>query len=101
MVDELIWSPESEEDFLNILNYLISDWNVKIASDFVKDIEYHIEKIHNNPQSYPIIYKQEQVRKCVVTKHNSLVYNLLDNKIFILRVFDTRQNPNKLKFPKQ
>ncbi|OAQ39658.1 hypothetical protein A5893_08725 [Pedobacter psychrophilus] len=101
MYNEIIWSPESKEDLSNLLDYLISEWNLNIAEDFVQDLNYHINKIQNNPKLYPIIYKNNGIRQCVITKHNSLLYNMMDKDIFILRVFDTRQNPNKLKFPKQ
>jgi plasmid stabilization system protein ParE len=84
-----------------LLNYLISDWGLKVAKDYAEDLEYQIERIKNNPKIYPIISKKESFRRCVITKHNSLIYNFTEEAIFIFRVFDTRQNPNKLKFPKK
>ncbi|MEO5909588.1 MAG: type II toxin-antitoxin system RelE/ParE family toxin [Pelobium sp.] len=100
MIDEVIWSPESEDDLSIIITFLLTEWNFNIANSFIKELDYHVNKIFFNPQLYPIIYKPEQFRKCVVTKHNSLIYNVIDDKLYILRVFDTRQDPIKLKFNK-
>ncbi|MFC5285246.1 type II toxin-antitoxin system RelE/ParE family toxin [Pedobacter alpinus] len=98
MTNEVIWSPESEIDLSIILDYLISDWNLEIATKFLKEIEYHINTISKNPKLYPIIYKPLKFRQCVITKHNSLIYFYKEEKLYVVRVFDTRQNPNKLKF---
>ena len=96
----IVWSPESEDDFSNILNYLILKWSLKISNNFIEDINNSIDKISKNPLSYSVSYEPEQIRSCFVSKHNTIHYNLFKDKILILRVFDTRQNPNKLIFPK-
>jgi len=98
MVKEVIWSPESEHDLAVIINYLITEWSLEIARNFLKDIEYHINNITKRPKLHPIIYKKPEFRKCVISKHNSLIYSYKVDKVYILRIFDTRQNPNKLKF---
>jgi len=38
------------------------------------------------------------VRKCVATKHNTVYFREEPNIIVILRIYDTRQNPDKLSF---
>lgn len=98
MLNSIIWSPESEEDFSDILTYLISEWNLKIAENFIKDINYSVGNISRNPHLYSIAFEPEKIRSCVISKHNTLFYTLIKDKITILRIFDTRQNPNKLKF---
>lgn len=100
MINEIIWSLESENDLSMIITFLLKEWNLNVTNNFIKELDYHIDKISSNPQLYPIIYKPDQFRKCIVTKHNSLIYNVIDNKLNILRVFDTRQDPKKLKFNK-
>ncbi len=98
MVRNIVWSPESENDLSMIINYLISEWSLEIASKFLKDTEYHVNIVSKTPKLYPIIYKKQKVRKCVISKQNSMIYSHTADTVYILRVFDTRQNPNKLKF---
>jgi len=40
----------------------------------------------------------QKVRKCLVTKQNTLFYREVERRIEILRLYDTRQDPKKLKF---
>ena len=97
MNNEVIWSPESEDDLSNIFNYLLIKWNFKIADNFINDVENKIQNIVKNPILYPIIHSELVIRRCVITKHNSIIYFQKNEIIYILRVFDNRQDPEKLK----
>ena len=98
MPKHIIWSPSSENDFGNILNYLDKNWGKKVASNFVELTENILNQISNNPRQFPIFYKRKKIRKCVITKHNSLFYRDGKINIEILRIYDTRQDPNTLTF---
>ncbi len=98
MPKQIIWSPSAENDFGNILDYLDRNWGKKVASNFVDLSENLLNHISNNPRQFPIIYKRKKVRKCVITKHNSLFYRDGKTNIEILRIYDTRQDPNTLTF---
>jgi len=94
----IIWSPLSENDFANILDYLDKNWGKKVASGFIELTENLLNQIAINPRQFPIIYKRKKVRKCVLTKHNTLFYRDGKTNIEILRIYDTRQDPNTLTF---
>lgn len=97
MHKELIWSPLADDDLNNILEYLLSNWASAVAENFIDLIDNNIERVISNPRQFPLVYKTRKYRKCVITKHNTLYYKELDNSIMILRIFDTRQSPRKLK----
>nr|WP_294893840.1 type II toxin-antitoxin system RelE/ParE family toxin [uncultured Pedobacter sp.] len=65
MARHIAWSPESENDLSMIINYLISEWNVEVASRFLKDTEYHTNIIAKRPKLYPIIYKKQGLRNAL------------------------------------
>ena len=94
----IIWSPLSENDFANILNYLDKNWGNMVATNFIDLTENIVNQISVNPRQFPICYKRKKVRKCVLTKHDTLFYRDGKSKIEILRIFDTRQDPNTLTF---
>ena len=98
MFKQVIWSPLAESDFESILEYLNKNWDHKVAANFIDLTENIIDQISNNPKQYPIIFKKKRIRKCVLTKHNSLFYRDLRSKLEILRIYDTRQNPDTLTF---
>lgn len=98
MIKQVVWSPSSSEDLEQILFYIDNKWGRKVASDFVLLIDELINQIILNPGQFPEINIELKVRKCVVTKHNTLFYRFNENRIEVLRIFDTRQDPRKLKF---
>jgi len=95
---KLIWSPLAENDFTNILEYLQLNWENKVLENFIEITDRMIRQIVLNPKQFPIINKKYKVRKCVLTKHNTLFYKISLQSIHILRIYDTRQDPRKLKF---
>ena len=64
---------------------------------FITEIETLLSNISKQPNLFPLVNKKLKVRKCVITKHNTLYYRIKENNIEIIRIFDTRQNPKKLK----
>ena len=98
MPKKIIWAPLAESDFSAILEYLNKNWDTKVASNFIDLTESVIDQISINPKQYPIIFKKKQIRKCVLTKHNSLFYRDSKPQVEILRIYDTRQDPDTLKF---
>lgn len=98
MGKNVIWSSLAENDFSKLLYYLDTEWNSSVSAKFINLLDYSINQIQNNPQLYPIIHSKLNIRRCVLTKHNSLYYRELTNAIQILRIFDSRQNPNSLLF---
>jgi len=98
MNKQIIWSPLSEKDFENILDYLKSNWDKKVVEKFIDITDQLIFQISINPKQYPIINKSKRIRKCVITKHNTLFYRDRKDFIDVLRLFDTRQDPKKLIF---
>ena len=92
------WTLSAENDFDLITDYLLDNWSASVLQKFIEITEASIQQILRFPTLFPIIYKKERVRKCVLTKQNTLYYKIKDSEIQILRIFDTRQNPSKLQF---
>ncbi len=53
--------------------------------------------IREQPESFPSSDKIKGLRKCVITKQTTLFYKFDKKQIKIVTIFDTRQNPKKLK----
>ena len=98
MPKPIIWSPLSESDFAKILEYLNKNWDEKVTNQFVDLTENILKQISINPKQFPVIHKKEKIRKCVLTKHNTLFYRDNKTQVDILRIYDTRQDPNTLTF---
>lgn len=88
----------AKEDFSGILDYLLDNWNETVAENFMETTFEAINYISIHPAHFPIINRKLKIRKCVLSRHNSLFYRDEGTTIALLRFFDTRQNPEKLKF---
>jgi plasmid stabilization system protein ParE len=98
MPKQIVWSPLAESDLSNILGYLDNNWERKVAVNFLDLTETILEQISINPKQFPLIQKRKGIRKCVITKHNTLFYRDKKLSVEILRIYDTRQDPNTLTF---
>ena len=56
-----------------------------------------IEIIRENPRAYPL-HKKENIHKCVINKHLSLYYRIVDkHRIDLLTFWNSHQNLDRLK----
>ncbi len=80
-----------------LLVYLENEWSEKSRRKFEDVLLTKIHSIRKHPEAYKESGKKTGVRQCVITKHTSLFYRIKDNEIQVITLFDTRQNPGKLK----
>jgi len=98
MSKQIVWSPLSESDFAETLNFLHEKWSHKVALQFIERTEIILNQIAANPKQFAIINKSIKVRKCVLTKHKTLYYRTTKRAIEILRIYDNRKDPQNLTF---
>jgi plasmid stabilization system protein ParE len=92
----IIWSSNALQDAEVLIVYLRENWSENIAIKYTERINSLVLAISIFPKLYPIINKKLKIRKCVISKHNSIYYLEKNDKIEILNIFDTRQHPKKL-----
>lgn len=80
-----------------ISDYLIDEWSAQSNLKFLKRLDSKIQVIQKNPKIFPQSELQTGLRKCVVTKQASLLYEIQSDSIFILTIIDTRQDQDKIK----
>jgi len=52
--------------------------------------------IKENPYLFPVTEYGQEVRRCMITKHNALYYRIINRTIEIVTIHDVRQNPDNL-----
>lgn len=95
--ENVFLSPSAKTDIENISEYLSQEWGMNVLTKFLLKVNWIINQIVINPWQYPVINSKLKIRRCVITKQNTLYYRVLSSKIEIVRIYDTRQDPNKLK----
>ena len=96
MTKTVILTPRAEKNYEHITDYVFNKWGVLATNRFMSRFQEVCALIAFRPEIYPFAHKNKQVRKCVVTKHNTVYFIERENTITILTIFDTRQNPDKL-----
>lgn len=93
----IIWSPRALENFHEVVSYLNKNWNTKVVRDFVSRTEKVIGLISEHPEIFRQITDRNPVREALITKHNLLLYQIREEQVLLLAIFDTRQHPRKKK----
>ncbi|WP_026978849.1 type II toxin-antitoxin system RelE/ParE family toxin [Flavobacterium tegetincola] len=93
---QLTFSKKSIADIRKISEYIEVKFSLRIKSVFLEKLRKNFDYIFSSPESFPLS-EYENLRKCVVTKQTSIFYKIEGiDKIYIVSVFDTRQNQNKI-----
>ena len=94
---QIIWLPSASEDIKDVISYCepISE---KVVASIILHIQASVQMLASFPEMGTIIEPDYRTRKLVVTKYNYVVvYKLERELIQIIQVFDTRQDPDKLR----
>lgn len=84
-------SSQAEVDFDKSYEFYFED-SPKVADTFFKQINLSFENIKQNPNSFPIAYKD--ARKYIVKKFPFVIYfRIADDIIQIIAIFHTSRNP--------
>lgn len=79
-----------------LLIFLEEEWSLKAKKDFLFKLDASLVNIQKLPASFPESNKIPGLRKCVVTRQTSIFYKYSDSTIYIVSLFDNRQNPKSL-----
>lgn len=79
-----------------LIEFLEEEWSEKIKQEFVIKLDNSIRIIKSQPEAFPESNLRKGLRKCVITKQTTLYYRYNSRKIFLVTLFDTRQDLNKI-----
>jgi plasmid stabilization system protein ParE len=92
---EIVFSARARLKLELLLDYLETEWSLKIKHFFIARLDKALFQIAKMPESCPMSHKKKGVYKCVVNKQTSLYYRVTSKEIEIITLFDNRQNPSK------
>ena len=98
MAKEIKWTKTAAKNFHKTVDYLIENWPEAVVSGFIIRTEEMLILLSEHPQLGEIQDADRDIRGILLTKHNKLFYRVDDRRLIVLKIFDTRQNPRKLRF---
>lgn len=99
MARKIVWQNKAVYQLEAIQKYLIEEWSENVAIRTTKRIFNVLALLKKYPEMGSTEYPEKQIRGFILTKHTRLLYQFDSNTIYILALFDNRQNPT-LKFKK-
>lgn len=88
---EIVWSETALETFFEVIDYLFDNWTEKEIEIFDNKVELLIKRIVTHNQICPES-KLFGYRKCVIDEHTSLVYHIINKKLFLVTFLDNRSS---------
>lgn len=94
------WTPKARFTYFRVLEYLDEAWTIREIQNFVDRTEKTLSQIVKTPEMFEASRKKKNVRKGLITKHNTLYYRIRIRKqeIELITFWDNRQNPKKLAY---
>ena len=88
---EIVWSDETLKNYFKVLDYLFDNWSLNEIENFENNFDRLIERIKTNKE---ICQKSKIInfRKCLIDKNNSLIYQEVNGKIFLISLIDNRSS---------
>ena len=95
MTYKIIWSPLAKTTYLKVLEYVLIKWNRKEVIKVEKLVNNKIKSLENNQFLCPASIKNKNIRRCVISKQTSLIYEVKNGNIELLLFIDNRMD-NKI-----
>ncbi|MCG3165142.1 MAG: hypothetical protein POELPBGB_00903 [Bacteroidia bacterium] len=93
---KIVWSADAIADYEQNINYLLDEWGTKETQQFIDEVSEMLGTISEMPELFPLS-DYRNVRKCVVRKQISILYRVSNKQIELVRIWNNKQNPEKLK----
>ena len=89
---QITWTPHALETYEHILDFILERWSIQVVMDLNDKVLALEQRLSNNQSLCPASKKQKGLRRCVVTRHTSMLYRTNDKEIQIIAFFDSRTN---------
>lgn len=93
---EIVLTRTAVKRLNSLLEYLETACSNKVKLKFISKLEQRLDIVKDKPEAFPLSTVKEGLHKCVITRQTTLYYTFDEKKIYVLTVFDNRQDPNKL-----
>ncbi|MEX0981404.1 MAG: type II toxin-antitoxin system RelE/ParE family toxin [Bacteroidales bacterium] len=94
---KIILSKRAATKLENLLEYLETEWSIKVKKDFIKKLDRSFDLIKEFPESTEESNLKKGLRKCVISKQTTAYFQFDSETIKIVTIFDNRMNPKYLK----
>ncbi|GAB3809905.1 hypothetical protein GCM10028819_52540 [Spirosoma humi] len=91
---KIIITPLADADVTGIVDFLEETRSPEAAIRFVNAFYKQLNLLESTPEIGTPSRRVVSVRRTNIDKHNVLYYELINDALYVLRVIDTRSNPD-------
>ena len=97
---QIVWTNLAKGQLNSIKTFLLDEWGQSAAKKFRGEVHRTIFAISITPFGFKKLSSNIETRVAVVVKQVSIIYkyDVRENRIVILQLWDNRMNPSKLNF---
>jgi plasmid stabilization system protein ParE len=92
---QIIWSPRSRQDYIELMEYLIDKWGLQSAKKVNAHLMAQLDRISQKPELYQRSGKHQDIRRCVLSRQTSLYYRVQGDRIELITLIDNRKHPKR------
>jgi len=97
---KIIWTHEALEETKLIYEYHKSNVSLKVAESLKSKIFSSVKNLQKHPkkgQIEELLLNRKEEFRYLVTGNYKIIYKLTAKEIYIMKVFDCRRNPDKIR----
>ncbi len=94
---KLFWTDEALKNLEQILDYFKKEWTQKEIINFKTKLSNQLDIILRFPLIFPKSERKSRLRKSVLSKQTIIFYEIEGTVIYIVYLFNTKQDPKKIK----
>lgn len=92
---QIVWNKRASKQFEKIQDYLVNEFGEKVTEEFTNRVFNFLDLLAIYPDIGTIENRERNIRGFLLHRHTTLFYKLDRGTIYILSVFDNRQDPKK------
>lgn len=89
----IFWTNRAKSDLENLEDFLIENWGFDVLEDFYEILERKISLLKNGNLIHQK-YEDTNFYKLLITKHNSIIYEIAGNQINLLNMINNFRTPD-------
>ena len=96
----IIWTREALEETKLIYEYYKLEVSLKVAKSIKSKIFSSVKNLHKQPrkgQTEELLSHKKGEYRYLVASNYKVIYKVAEKEIFIMKVFDCRRNPEKMR----
>jgi len=89
----IFWTNRAKLVLEILEDFLIDNWGFEVLENFYEILERKVSLLENGNLVHQK-YEDTDFHKVLITKHNSIIYEISDNQINFLNMINNFRNPN-------